>query len=489
MRRYFVHLFVTAAAVAIYAGCGVATHREAVRVVRVAPDAPVAATSYSSTNQPSRLQAVLDTVRGPARILLAPGRYHLAAAAYQDPTCGNCEDPATAVPATLGMRVSGVGIEITGAHADSAIIHTRAGYGILFEDCDGCALRGVTVTGGVRDADGRATDGAVVVRRGTVALEACRIRDNIGDSATVASVVVGIAGAVGRENARIEVTGCRIERNSWDGIALYRDARATIRDNIIDGVNKASGGRVGGGRGVGIGLTWNAQADVAGNLVRRYWKGIGVFVDARANMRHNIVEDVLTWGIAYWGAGRGRAVAFIEENVVFETGACGVMLDRAGDAAGDTAAAAGSFVANVVVRTGQNPRYDSGEPYCTQRPVARENVPGGFTERNNLFHDNRQPGEAPREPELDAGAFGRAAAPLLERLRRFPALRESEFLRAFGSRRGTSSSASAVLPAASSKVRAGSPAISFRSRPAGARPPSSRSRRNGRATACGPTSW
>lgn len=32
----------------------------------------------------------------------------------------------------------------------------------------GCALAGVTVTGGVRDPDGRATDGAVVVRNGRV---------------------------------------------------------------------------------------------------------------------------------------------------------------------------------------------------------------------------------------------------------------------------------------------------------------------------------
>ncbi|MBI4409872.1 MAG: right-handed parallel beta-helix repeat-containing protein, partial [Gemmatimonadetes bacterium] len=420
-----------------------------VRVIRVAPDAPLGATAPAAATpapseaaSPSSLQRVLDTLAGPARLLLAPGQYHLAARDWRDPSCGNCEDPATPIPATVGLRVSGRGIEIAGVHADSVVIHTNAGYGILFDRCDGCALRAVTVTGGRRDADGRATDGAVVVRESTVVLEACALRDNLGDSATITQVVVGIIGVVGREGARIDVRGCRIERNSWDGIALYHGARASIQGNVIDGVDKAAGARVGGGRGVGIGLTWDAEAEVVGNLVRRYWKGIGVFVDARAEVRHNVVEDVLTWGIAYWGAGRGRAVARIRENAVFGTGACGAMLDRASDPVGDPSAplgagagapdAPGDFIGNAIVRTGQNARYDSGEPYCVQRPLARHAVPAGFAIERNLFHDNRQPGDAAREPELERAAFEAALAPLLNALRAYPALAGSAFLREFG---------------------------------------------------------
>ena len=51
-----------------------------------------------------------------------------------------------------------------------------------------------------------------------------------------------------------------------------------IEGNWIDGVDLARGERIGGGRGVGIGATWNAYANVRGNVVRRYWKGIGAFV-------------------------------------------------------------------------------------------------------------------------------------------------------------------------------------------------------------------
>ncbi len=408
--------------VSLCAGCG-----EGTSSLRVEPDEPLRRTPSAATS-PSNLQRALSDLDGPVRVLLAPGRYSLAASPYEDPTCGNCEDPATPVAASVGLRVTGRGIELVGAAVDSVVVHTNAGYGILFEDCENCALRGITVTGGVRDPDGQATDGAVVVRRSSVTLERCHIRDNIGDSATVASVVVGIIGIVGREGAELQVRDCRIERNSWDGIALYRGARADIRDNIIDGVDKASGSRVGGGRGVGIGLTWDAEATVDGNLVRRYWKGIGIFVNAHATGRHNIVEDVLTWGIAYWAAGYGRPVAVIEENVVYQTGACGVMIER--DSVGHESP--GSFIGNALVRTAQTERYDSGEPYCTQRALAREAIPEGYVIERNVFHNNRQPGDAPREPELSESEFVRAIQSLLAELEGHAALREALFLRDFG---------------------------------------------------------
>jgi len=282
----------------------------------------------------------------------------------------------------------------------------------------------VTVTDGERDPDGRATDAGVVIRRGHVALSDCAVENNLGDSAVVHTVVVGVAGVGVREEGGLELTRCRIVRNSWDGVALYRGAHAVIRDNLIDGVDRASGGRMGGGRGVGIGLTWNARATVEGNHVTRYWKGIGVFVDARARVTENVVEDVLTWGLAYWAAGGGHPVAEIADNVVFRTGACGVIVDGATAAPDDP----GSLEGNIFVRTGQDPRYDPGEPYCAQRPIARHAVPAGFHVADNLIFDVRQPGDAPREPVLDEAGFRAAAAPLVARLRDRPALRDARFL-------------------------------------------------------------
>jgi hypothetical protein len=414
-------------AACLVSGCATAGTSVVGVPVHVSPDAalgsvvPVQAT-------PGSLQRAVARSTGPTRFVLAAGHYYLAPTKFTDSTCGNCDTADTPVPASFGLLLRGRHIELVGSSADSVIIYTNAGYGILFDGCDSCSLRGVAITGGTRDADGRATSGAVVVRHGHVSLDSCSIRDNIGDSATIAKVVVGIAGVVGREGSDIHISNCSIRRNSWDGIALYRGARAEIRDNVIDGVDKAAGGRVGGGRGVGIGLTWDADAIVERNLVTRYWKGIGVFGDARAVIRHNVVEDILTWGIAYWGAETGGPVATIEENIVYLTGACGAMIERN---APDTGVEPGRFSRNLLVRTTQAQRYDSGEPYCPQRPIARIKVPARFAASGNLVYDVRQPGDWPQDRTSSVDELKASASPLVARLRRSPALRSARFFSEF----------------------------------------------------------
>lgn len=385
------------------------------------------------------LRRVTDAIDEGAEIRLLPGTYVLEPVAFVDSTCGNCEDADEHVPATYGLRISGTRVRLVGAHADSVVIVTNAGYGILFDDCAECEMSGITVTGGARDADARATSAAIVVRDSDVTLRACTLRDNLGDSATVQSTVVGIAGIAGRENAYIDVEGCRIVRNSWDGIALYRGARARIHGNVIDGVDRARGRASGGGRGVGIGLTWDAQADVVGNLVTRYWKGIGVFVDADASVRENVVEDILTWGIAFWSAGRGSPSARIERNAIYRTGACGAMIaaDAPAGAAEDgplgrpVSGTAGAFTDNALVQTAQDERFDSGEPYCEQTPLALRGVPPSFRVRNNLFHRNRWTG-GPSADVADRRAFLARVRPLVDALAAWPATRESAFVREFG---------------------------------------------------------
>ncbi len=145
-------------------------------------------------------------------------------------------------------------------------------------------------------------------------------------------------------------------------------------------------------------------------------------MNAHAVIRENVVEDILTWGIAYWGAGTGRPVAVIRDNVVYRTGACGIMLSA------DSAAGPGELVGNLIVQTGQDERYDSGEPYCLQRPVASHAVPPDFTVEDNHLYDNRQPGDVPLQPELDRAAFVTAAQALSARLRGRSATSLSTFL-------------------------------------------------------------
>lgn len=337
---------------------------------------------------PEALQAALSGPSDGLSILLAPGEYHLTPFAAIDSTCGNCEDPEQHIPITVGLELSGKNVWIIGPDRGEATIYTHAGYGILFRDCADCGIAGVTITGGERDTASDATDAAIVVKNSRVSILQNRIVDNIGDSTIVNAGVVGIMGICGRENSFLWIQDNQIIRNSWDGIALYRGAEAEIEQNLVDGVDKAHGSDVGGGRGVGIGITWDAKAKVTRNVVRRYWKGIGVFVDAHAVVQENVVEEMLTWGIAYWDAGSGRPWAFVENNVIYDCGACGASITR--DAPYEESESPGGFSGNIVVKTGQNPKYDDPDYYCFQCALAKHAVPPRFAIDNNLYYNNRR---------------------------------------------------------------------------------------------------
>jgi hypothetical protein len=390
--------------------------------------AVAAALSRREAGEASRGAPPAGPGAGGVVLRLAPGEYTLAPRAEIEPTCGNCLDPDTPVPFTLGLRISGRDVRVEGTGAAATVIRTRSGYGIFFQDCTECALCGVTVTGGARDTSGLATDAAIVVQRSSVAIEECVIRDNLGDPATVERTVVGIIGIAGRERSRTSVRACRIERNSWDGIALYRDAEAEITGNVIDGIDCATGRTHGGGRGVGIGLTWNARAGIRGNLVTRYWKGIGLFVDARAVVEENVVERIATWGLSLWDAGQGSPQGYFRGNAVDSTGACGAMIARAAEDGPDP----GCLIGNAFAETGQNPRYDSGEPYCLQTAVALHGAPRAFAIEGNLFCANREADGAGGSGDLGVESFRRQAQGLCARLAGWPSLRGSRFLRVFG---------------------------------------------------------
>jgi hypothetical protein len=376
------------------------------------------------------LQAALRDAPEGTLFRLMPGIYDLTPEAYVEPTCGNCETESTQVVATVGLRVTGENLHIQGPRegAGAAVIRTHAGYGILFEDCEGCALSNVTVTGGERDTSALATDAAVIAKRSSLRMVGCTIRDNIGDSTTVAKTVVGIIGVAGREGSILNLRGNRIIRNSWDGIALYRGAQADIEANVIDGVDLARGTDVGGGRGVGIGVTWNAYATIRGNLVRRYWKGIGAFVDAQVTVEENIVEHVATWGYTLWDAGTGRPSGVFQRNVAYDTGACGASIVRGSSLPPPP----GRFVQNVLIQTGQDPRYDSGEPYCQQVPVAEETVPDNFTVAGNILFANRYPERGARSRDLEQPAFLLRWEPVRLALAERPRLAESDFWKKYG---------------------------------------------------------
>jgi hypothetical protein len=305
------------------------------------------------------LQRAIDAASHGDRIHLLPGRFEALPSALVEDFCGNCEDHAAAVRATVGFRILGKGLAIVGAGPEQTFLVTHAGYGILFEDARGSSLAGVAVSGGVRDPDERATDAAVVVRRADVEIRGCHIVDN---AARAENVVVGIAGIVGREGSEIVARDCLIRGNGWDGVALYRGATALIADNVIRD-----------GRGAGVGVTWDAVATVLRNDVSGYWKGIGAFGASRAVVRNNAVHDNIGWGIIATGASWLDAT----NNAVVRNGNCGIAIW--------SPEARGRFANNVIAGNGWREEW-----VCPRVGAWADSgaAGAGFEVTHNLFWSN-----------------------------------------------------------------------------------------------------
>jgi parallel beta-helix repeat protein len=372
----------------------------------------------------AELQALLAEPVDSMEIFVATGHYHLDPREIVDSTCGNCPDPDQAVPATAGLVISGNYVRLFGPEGRWAVIHTHAGYGLFFDHCRQGIVENLFITDGVRDPDPNATDAAIAVKNSAVTIRGNRIHGNIGDSTLVTGNIVGIMGICGRENARLTVEDNEIRRNSWDGIALYRGAEAVIRGNLIDGVDRAPAGQAGGGRGVAIGVTWDARAVIEDNLLRRYWKGLGIFVDARVTARGNIIEEMRTWGLALWDADAGAPAGIIEDNAIYRTGACGVTITRS-----RPGPAPGRLTGNVIVETAQDPRYDDPDLYCHQCALSIFSRPDNFIIEDNLFFNNRTASPDLPNDDLSPETFGDLAAGVADRLLTSPLLQQSDFAR------------------------------------------------------------
>ena len=180
--------------------------------------------------------------------------------------------------------------------------------------------------------------------------------------------------------------------------ALVARAWDIFEGSIIDGVEPCGGNEPCGGRGVGIHMTWNARASVINTVVRRYWKGIGVFVDAQAEIHGNLVEEMTAWGIALWDGHRdGRPVARVEDNIIYETGACGASIAAGNPAPPD----ASSLTRNLIVATGSGQLFDTGAPRCLPRAVAIESAPPGLRVDGNILARNHEADGNPGSGDID----------------------------------------------------------------------------------------
>ncbi len=274
----------------------------------------------------SNLQSVIDFASDGDTIILAAKTFEAFPTAFIDPLCGNCQESQTPIKASIGFVVKDKALVIQGKSRSETRLVTNAGYGLYFENSAGSVVKNLTITGGKRDSLEMAADAAIVVRNSRVAIEQC---DIVGNNHLLDVTPVGIAGVIGREGAEISVARCTIADNSWDGVALYRGASATILDCVIKD-----------GRGAGIGVTWDATCVAYRNEISGYWKGIGAFESAWVIARNNLVHENLGWGII----ATGQAYMDITNNVVYHNGNCGI--------APFSTECRGKIVNNIVVGNG-----------------------------------------------------------------------------------------------------------------------------------------
>lgn len=272
------------------------------------------------------LQQKIDEAKEGDTLLLSAGTFRATPRDFRDRTCGNCLNASDGAVATYGIRIADKSLTIAGAGPEKTTIITGAGYGVYIENAPTISISELTITGGKRDADGNATDAGIVVRQSRAFIKNVTIKDNTERDT---AVVVGICGIVGREGAILVIEDCRIVNNTWDGIALYRGAHAEIHDCLISG-----------GRGAGIGITWDASCVAIRNEVTGFWKGIGTFGTSRLVARNNYIHHQLGWGLIATGESTLEAA----NNHVHANGNCGIAIW--------SSESRGSFVNNIVTGNG-----------------------------------------------------------------------------------------------------------------------------------------
>jgi len=302
----------------------------------------------SKRNPFRQISDAVESASSGDRIFIKEGLYVFVPTNSIDQTCGNCDDSTfrADIAITVGLSISNKNLHIEGESREDTIIDTGSGYGLYFQQAGQSSLTNLTITGGKRDADGRATDAAVVVKYTELQIENVDIVSNNDLYQGEPDPVVGVMGIAGREGAKLTVVGSRILNSSWDGLTLYRgDPEVSNSAPSLVAINNEIGCSENciyeaNGRGVGIGITWDATAEIINNRVYGYWKGIGSFGDTQVLVANNIVEDMHGWGIIASGSSEMEAV----NNVVARCGNVGM--------AGWDSGAKGRFVNNIVFENG-----------------------------------------------------------------------------------------------------------------------------------------
>jgi hypothetical protein len=88
----------------------------------------------------------------------------------------------------------------------------------------------------------------------------------------------------------------------------------------------------------------------------------------------------------------------------------------------------GALRDNLIVRSGQDARYDDGDTYCRQCALALHGVVEGFEVAGNLAWKSREPGGRPGASDVDDATFRARLAELRASLLHWPAASAARLL-------------------------------------------------------------
>ncbi len=352
------------------------------------------------------VEDLLDLLEDPidfVDVVLAPGEYH-----FDDPELISERMAAQG----YALRLSGERLNFGAEKAGTVKIIVEARHGLRFERCNHCSMNNLDFL--VKPAFNPIDTLSFVsivnsdadILTSTFQLDAPLPSDPSDAESLVIALEAG-------EGGRVSIKGNRFSAFNGSSVVVGADARATLRDNLIDGsldVNTdttrvAPGTRPRArvrGESTAVLLKDNATGQLKNNLIKRCYKGVGIRDNADGIVKDNIIEHITTWGVALWQTGDQSPVGMIQHNIIYHTGACGAMISVTGFEDD-----LGLFNDNLLVKTGQDERLDAAELFCYQSPLAGHAVPEGFEISGNIMYANRSGDETLPDLDVEGDVFER----------------------------------------------------------------------------------
>jgi parallel beta helix pectate lyase-like protein len=329
-------------------------------VIYVSPSASPSSRDGSAERPYASLQSAIDAAPDGAELRLAPGTYTGTPTEVSGPRAPNDPSSAETHP-TAGFRIEGKSLTIRGDGEGRTIIDgAGADYGLYVDGGSNAQVRDLTITGARGGDDDANADAGLSVRDSRVDLERVTIEGN-GEGAPPEGRS-GVRGVSGRGSAEISMRDSTVRGNTWDGVALYENAAATIdRSQISENGHTA------------VGATGESRATVTNSIIGNNYKGIGAFGSASVTASNNDIVNNGGWGLS----AEKDATLDVSRSTIAGNGEVGVY---AWDGGGRV-----SLTGNVFAGNGHRPYKDPDQNFG---PGALRGLSDDARIEENLFSDN-----------------------------------------------------------------------------------------------------